>query len=408
MTLLAFVYSGVSIDTPAASTTTFNLVTNPGGAPIPYLQRDHIKVYSTVDNGETLALLARPSEWDFNTEGTQVILATPADGATSYTIRRETPLTSLYVTFSSGRLSPEQLNQSAQFALFVLQEYLDGAGGGTVVDLLALTSRVSTNEGDISDLEDADATLAAADAALASDITALESQDDSLAADIAALGAEDASLAADIAALEAALEAEDVALAADIAALEGRADVLEARPGRNLLINAVTMINQRGYVSGAATAAANQYTIDRWRVAVSGQALSWSFVDGLPTFTAPAGGVEQVVEGLSILGGTYTLGWTGTATALVNSTAVANGGQVTLPAGTNAVVRFSGGTFRLPQLESGSVATAFDVRAIGTELALCQRYYEKGQVDFRGVGNINLAGTVAYKATRGLCRQGLR
>jgi hypothetical protein len=34
----------------------------------------------------------------------------------------------------------------------------------------------------------------------------------------------------------------------------------------------------------------------------------------------------------------------------------------------------------LVQLEAGSVATTFDARSVGTELALCQRYYQIGDV----------------------------
>lgn len=143
---------------------------------------------------------------------------------------------------------------------------------------------------------------------------------------------------------------------------------------RNLLINATGAINQRGYVSGTATAAANQYTVDRWKVQVSGQNLSWTNSAGIATFTAPAGGVAQVVEGASVLGGTYTLSWTGTATATVNGSAVANGSTIALTGNANATVVFSGGTFSLPQLEKSPSATSFDFRPGGVELALCQRY----------------------------------
>jgi len=144
---------------------------------------------------------------------------------------------------------------------------------------------------------------------------------------------------------------------------------------RNLLINGNPIINQRGYVSGTATSGANEYTLDRWRVVTSGQSITWTDSANVRTVTAPAGGVEQVIEGLNILSGTYTLSWTGTATATVDGSAVTNGGQVTLTGGTNATVRFSSGTFSLAQLEVGTVATPFERRSYGQELALCQRYY---------------------------------
>ncbi len=144
---------------------------------------------------------------------------------------------------------------------------------------------------------------------------------------------------------------------------------------RNLLINGNPIINQRGYVSGTATSGANEYTLDRWRVVTSGQSITWTDSANVRTVTAPAGGVQQVIEGLNILSGTYTLSWTGTATATVDGSSVTNGGQVTLTGGTNATVRFSGGTFSLAQFEVGTVATPFERRSYGQELALCQRYY---------------------------------
>jgi hypothetical protein len=145
---------------------------------------------------------------------------------------------------------------------------------------------------------------------------------------------------------------------------------------RNALINANPIINQRGYTSGTATTTANQYTLDRWRVVSSGQSISWSDSNNTRTITAPSGGVEQVIEGASLLSGTYTLNWTGTATATIGGTSIAKGGNVSLTGNVDAVLRFSSGTFSLPQLEFGSIATTFERRPYGQELALCQRYFE--------------------------------
>ena len=53
-------------------------------------------------------------------------------------------------------------------------------------------------------------------------------------------------------------------------------------------------------------------------------------------------------------------------------------GNFVQPTGTVSVVGTSGATFFITgvQLEKGSTATSFDYRPIGTELALCQRYFE--------------------------------
>lgn len=145
--------------------------------------------------------------------------------------------------------------------------------------------------------------------------------------------------------------------------------------GRNIIINGDGKINQRGYVSGTATTGANQYTLDRWKVVVSGENLTFTGTDAGRVMTAPAGGVEQVIEDKNIAGGTYVLNWEGTATATVDGNAVAKGGTFTLTANTNATVRFTGGTFSEVQVEQGSVATPFERRQFGQELALCERYY---------------------------------
>lgn len=146
---------------------------------------------------------------------------------------------------------------------------------------------------------------------------------------------------------------------------------------KNKLINGVFGINQRGYVSATATTVANQYTLDRWRVVTSGQNLTFSASGNGSQITAPAGGVEQVIEGNLIEGGTYVLNWVGTATASVGGTPRTKGENFTLTANTNVTVRFTSGTVSQAQLELGTAPTSFENRLFGTELALCMRYFEK-------------------------------
>jgi hypothetical protein len=71
--------------------------------------------------------------------------------------------------------------------------------------------------------------------------------------------------------------------------------------------------------------------------------------------------------------------WTGTGTPYTAT-------------GATSVVGTDGATFYITgvQLEVGSTATSFDYRPYGTELALCQRYYETGQIiRYGGATNVN-------------------
>lgn len=151
---------------------------------------------------------------------------------------------------------------------------------------------------------------------------------------------------------------------------------------RNLVINGNFAFNQRAYVSGAATSGANQYTLDRWRVVTSGQNATFSASGNGRVVTAPAGGLEQVIDGANIAGGTYVINWTGTATCTVDGVTKAKGATFTLTAATNATIRFSSGTVELVQVELGSTATPFEQRATGLESALCGWYFRLWEVGY--------------------------
>lgn len=151
---------------------------------------------------------------------------------------------------------------------------------------------------------------------------------------------------------------------------------------RNRLINGNFGINQRGYVSGAATTA-GQYTLDRWKVTGTG-GITFSTVDNVTTVTIPSGQtLQQVIEGVNLQSGTHVLSWSGTAQGRIDGGAYGASGAVTATAvgGTNMTVEFNTGTVSLAQLEEGSLASRFEQRLIGVELALCQRYYQVTPAD---------------------------
>lgn len=144
---------------------------------------------------------------------------------------------------------------------------------------------------------------------------------------------------------------------------------------RNVIINGNFNINQRGYVSGAAVGTA-LYGHDRWKMPGSADTYTYSTTANVTTVTIPAGKVlRQVIEGLNLQSGTYVLSWTGTAQGKIGAGSYgASGITGTATGGTDLTIEFGPGTVSKVQFEFGPVATPFEARPVGTELALCQRY----------------------------------
>ena len=146
---------------------------------------------------------------------------------------------------------------------------------------------------------------------------------------------------------------------------------------KNRLINAQLLINQRG-VSGTVTLSAGAYGHDRFKAGASGCTYTFATTNNVTTLTITAGSLQQVIEGLNLESGTYTLSWTGTVQGKIGAGSYgASGITGSITGGTNTTIEFNTGTLSLPQLEVGSTATSFDYRPYTTELQLAQRYYFK-------------------------------
>jgi hypothetical protein len=155
---------------------------------------------------------------------------------------------------------------------------------------------------------------------------------------------------------------------------------------RNRIINGnlSNPINQRGAASiTTPSSGSTGYTYDRW------------YYDG--STATPY--LYQGIEDKNVNNGTYVISWEGSGInaawkvstdttagngpdATTGFTSVSNGGTFTVNEGTeyskHLWIRFDGTLANLDKVmvEEGTVATPFEHRPYGTELALCQRYYE--------------------------------
>jgi hypothetical protein len=146
---------------------------------------------------------------------------------------------------------------------------------------------------------------------------------------------------------------------------------------KNAIINGNFGINQRG-VSGTVTLSAGVYGHDRWKAGSSGCTYTFATSDNVTTIDISAGSLIQVIEGINLESGTYTLSWTGTAQGKIGAGSYGNSGITgTATGGTNLDIEFDTGTVSLVQFEPGTVVTPFERRQFGTELALCMRYFQK-------------------------------
>jgi len=135
----------------------------------------------------------------------------------------------------------------------------------------------------------------------------------------------------------------------------------------NIIRNWNFDINDREYISGTPIAGTNKYTLDGWRVIGSGQSLAFSKTAGKVTITAPAGGVEQPIEGALLQSGNYKVSWEGTGTLTVDGTPRTKGEIFAITGGTNVSVKLFNGTVANFRIDS-------TFGPVDDRLILCKRY----------------------------------
>jgi len=177
---------------------------------------------------------------------------------------------------------------------------------------------------------------------------------------------------------------------------------------RNILINGNFLVNQRAYVSGTATASGT-YMHDRWKSTTTNS--NYTFTQGTPdtTITIAAGTIAQIVENVNVVGGVYTLSWTGTATARIAINGASTSGSYaaspittsSATAGQQITVEFSTGTCGLVQLEPGTKATPYERQIYSDQLVQCQRYcyantYAGGGERYAGLASSTTQSFVFY------------
>lgn len=160
-------------------------------------------------------------------------------------------------------------------------------------------------------------------------------------------------------------------------------------PGSNMLISCGIPVNQAGFAGGALAAGA--YGYDMWKAGAGGCNVSINATTGV--FSHTSGPLQQVVESpLLAWGMPLTISVenpsgdiavsVGGATGTITAGAGRRGVTVT-PSGTgNMLVQLTatGATYSRPKLERGTVATPFVPVPAPLDLAMVQRYYEKGTI----------------------------
>jgi hypothetical protein len=167
---------------------------------------------------------------------------------------------------------------------------------------------------------------------------------------------------------------------------------------RQAAINGNFAVNQL-VKSGTVTLTAGAYGHDMWKAGASGCTYTFSTSNNVTTITITAGSLIQVIEGINLFSGTYTLSWTGTSQGKIGAGSYgASGITGTVVGGTNLNIEFNTGTLSKAQFNSGDTALPFQPRSFEEELHLCQRFYHKSYNLGDSPGTVTSSGEIRYIA----------
>ncbi len=138
------------------------------------------------------------------------------------------------------------------------------------------------------------------------------------------------------------------------------------QPSGNLILNPEFAVNTLNY--GGAQLGLDEYAHNRWKAGT----VNTQYTVAGDVVTLTAGSLKQVIDGRSIVTGTYSISWTGAATCQIDGVGISNGGTVDLTNDTEAVIEFSNGDFSYPYLTIGTAALAYRARPYEQEFQLCR------------------------------------
>jgi hypothetical protein len=372
--------------------------------PFPYIAQEHVEVYIDA------VLQTLGSDYTYLNSSTVLFTVAP-DNGTTIGIQRNTPKDSRIVDFQDAAILTEAaLDQDSNQLMYIAQEGYDVAEGSLKVavdNTFDVGGRRVSNLGAAVDPTDA-VTKGYADTILISTqgyaTNAAASAAAALISENNAAASEDAAALSESAAAGYAASINPSSFQPVDATLTAIADEsIGAFSHRNKIINGNFGINQRA-VSGTVVLAAGQYGHDRWKAGAGGCTYTFATSANVTTLTITAGTLMQVIEGENLLSGTHVLTWTGTATARVDSGSYgASGLTGTATGGTTQTIEFATGTVSKVQYEPGSVPSPFEHRPYGTELVLCQRYYETGGIygfGYAATGGVGRAARVTHSVSK--------